>query len=300
MATGAAATAAQADTTAVSTNNSGILNGTQVFAPIQAPINLCGVAVGVLGNAAAACEGGSAASLEGVYDASLYSFNNHGILNGTQVFAPIQAPINLCGVAVSVLGAASAWCQGGAKATQPGSGRQHHDRDRHDYDRESTESATEALPVMGGLPAIGGAPIVGGLLENLLNSTKGVSGVHGVSSDAVDLDALDAVGTMSAESLTESDEGGYPLPAKLTTPTTTPSGGSGGGRDDKCDDDQGRHRPAHRADDRDVTLVSHHNSGILNGTQIYAPIQVPINISGVAVGVLGDATAWSLGGATAR
>src|SRR5688572_17350939 len=103
MATG---TAAYADTTLISADNTGILNGTQVFAPIQAPINLCGVSAAVLGTATAGCEGGSAADIDGLYDVRMISAGNTGILNGTQVFAPIQAPINICGVAASVLGTA--------------------------------------------------------------------------------------------------------------------------------------------------------------------------------------------------
>ena len=41
------------------------------------------------------------------------------------------------------------------------------------------------------------------------------------------------------------------------------------------------------------------NFGILNGTQAVAVVQAPIDISGNAVGVAGDATAWSTGGAVA-
>lgn len=111
MATG---TAAYADTTLISADNTGILNGTQVFAPIQAPINLCGVAAAIGGTATAGCEGGSAASIKGLYDVKMISAGNTGILNGTQIYAPIQAPINICGVAAAVLGSASAGCEGGA------------------------------------------------------------------------------------------------------------------------------------------------------------------------------------------
>jgi hypothetical protein len=39
---------------------------------------------------------------------------NNGILTGTQVFAPIRIPVNVCGNAVGVLGGAGAHCKGGA------------------------------------------------------------------------------------------------------------------------------------------------------------------------------------------
>jgi hypothetical protein len=44
-----------------SIGNVGILNGNQIYMPIQIPINICGNAIGILGNAAASCEGGASA-----------------------------------------------------------------------------------------------------------------------------------------------------------------------------------------------------------------------------------------------
>lgn len=55
--TGAAAvTGAAAAQAADGVGNSGVGNGNQVQAPITVPINVCGNAVGVLGNAEASCE----------------------------------------------------------------------------------------------------------------------------------------------------------------------------------------------------------------------------------------------------
>jgi ChpA-C len=39
---------------------------------------------------------------------------NCSILGGNQVFAPVSAPVNVCGIAVAIVGAASAACAGGA------------------------------------------------------------------------------------------------------------------------------------------------------------------------------------------
>ena len=49
--------AASADTVSVSAGGS-ILGGNQVNMPISAPVNVCGLAVGVLGSAFASCGGG--------------------------------------------------------------------------------------------------------------------------------------------------------------------------------------------------------------------------------------------------
>ena len=56
-----APTAAQADTWQNSSDNNGIANGLQAYAPIDIPINACGNALGILGeaNAAAQCSNGT-------------------------------------------------------------------------------------------------------------------------------------------------------------------------------------------------------------------------------------------------
>ncbi|SNS77936.1 chaplin family protein [Actinomadura mexicana] len=52
------------------------------------------------------------------HDENWFSHNktsdNFGILNGTQVIAPISVPVDVCGNAIAVLGGASAHCKGGS------------------------------------------------------------------------------------------------------------------------------------------------------------------------------------------
>jgi hypothetical protein len=118
----ASGVAAQAQPTMTSTDNLGLLNGTQALVPVQVPVNLCGNAVAVAGTAGATCHGGSAASLEDEW--SFHHFQqatggNLGVGNGTQLAVPIQVPVNVCGNAVSVLGAATAGCADGADTGMP-------------------------------------------------------------------------------------------------------------------------------------------------------------------------------------
>ena len=256
MASGAAA---HADTTMISQDNFGILNGTQVFAPIQAPIDLCGIAVAVGGDATAGCEGGSAASIHGLYDATMISQGNFGILNGTQALAPIQAPVNVCGLAVPVLGAAFAGCEGGASATvgQSGHHRKGH-KGGHHY--EESESVPEGCGTT--CPPPTAPPTAPPVQQNP-----------------------------------------QPQPPVGEDPDDCPPGHHGHhhgkgkqGKHSKHSKD-GKHS---KHDNDGVTMISAGNFGILNGTQVYSPIQVPIDVSGVAVGVLGHASAWSVGGSSAR
>lgn len=309
MATGAAA---HADTTMISKDNTGILNGTQVYAPIQAPINLCGIAAAVAGHATAGCEGGSAASLKGLYDVDMISKDNTGILNGTQVFMPIQAPINVCGIAVGVLGDAAAWCEGGSSATI-GDKKRHHKKGHYRTAGQESSPAAEVLGSVNGLPLVGnvaGLPrtlpaSASGLTQNLPLSglTQGLplvgpllNGLLGGPMRTVDVDALDQVESgRVAESgrVLESEGeggrgGGKPCTGCPTTPRpvqpTPPA-------------PPAKPCPSHG---KGVKMITGDNVGILNGTQVYAPIQVPINVSGIGVGVLGHGHGWSDGGSSAR
>ncbi len=213
----------------ITNDNVGILNGTQVYAPIQAPVNLCGVAAAIGGTATAGCEGGSAASLEGLYDVKMISTDNTGVLNGTQVFLPVQIPVNVCGVAVAALGDAAAGCEGGASATM-GQGGGHH---------RYKKSKSESVP---------------------------------------------------AKSRTEStDDEGKPCTAcpKPHPPKPKPPV-------NECPPDK-----PNKHHQENATLISKGNVGILNGTQVYAPIQAPVNVSSISAAVLGQAWSASDGGSSA-
>ena len=91
--------------------------GNQVHAPISAPINVCGNAAAVLGDALAGCKGGASVRNGGGSGFHGRTSGRHSILGGNQVQAPVNAPINVCGNAV---GNALAGCQGGAKVRGTG------------------------------------------------------------------------------------------------------------------------------------------------------------------------------------
>lgn len=100
----------------LSADNNGILNGTQIAAPIQAPISVCGNAIAVAGVAGAGCDGGAKADLGHNPVPDMTSVGNNGILNGTQIFTPVQVPVDVSGNAIGVLGVAGAGSGGGADA----------------------------------------------------------------------------------------------------------------------------------------------------------------------------------------
>ncbi|HEY3954407.1 MAG TPA: chaplin [Streptosporangiaceae bacterium] len=109
-AVGATAGLASAGTTS---GNHSIGGGNQVTAPISVPVNACGNAVALLGDALGGCQGGAGAS-GGSGSGNGTTSGNHSIGGGNQVYAPISVPVDVCGNAVAVLGHALAGCPGGA------------------------------------------------------------------------------------------------------------------------------------------------------------------------------------------
>ncbi|MBB5871224.1 hypothetical protein F4553_004603 [Allocatelliglobosispora scoriae] len=297
----ACGTAAHADTTLVSSDNTGILNGTQLYAPIQIPVDVCGNAVALLGTAGASCEGGATAvNKEWGWAHYQATSGNTGILNGTQIAAPIQIPVDVCGNALGVIGGAWAGCEGGATATNGGGHGHKNDRGGYGHRRESAE--TEGLPVVGSLGGLtNGLPLVGGMLSG----GQGSSGLplvgpllSGLTGSNTNLPLVGSLGNLG-------DLGGFQTES-TGGPATVINGGSGGGKGHPTPRPKPKPtpRPQHDCDEhghggRDVTMISSGNTGILNGTQIYAPIQIPVEVSSLAVGLLGTANAWSQGGSSA-
>jgi LPXTG-motif cell wall-anchored protein len=96
--------------------NGSIAGGNQVNVPVDAPLNVCGNALALLGIADAACIGG--ASVTGHDDHGIWETSGDGSIGGgNQVSVPVKAPVDTCGNAVAVAGISGAGCKGGAKVT---------------------------------------------------------------------------------------------------------------------------------------------------------------------------------------
>jgi hypothetical protein len=82
--------------------------GNQITAPVKAPVDICGNAGG---NAVAGCEGGARVH-GGSGRGGARTSGTHSVAGGNQVQAPVNAPVEICGNAVAVLGRAGAGCEG--------------------------------------------------------------------------------------------------------------------------------------------------------------------------------------------
>jgi hypothetical protein len=287
---------ASADVGQFSIDNNGIGNGTQVAVPIQIPVNACGIGVGaVIGvgiGASGACLNGAVDNVNGVDHGKQHgkqaakvgpkgdykkedartesvtqvSAGNDGILNGTQAYVPIQVPVNACGIGVgAVIGVGaglSGICANGAANDINGvdghgkSGMKHdapmvapasgsHAPKKHAKKEDArTESATQVSAGNDGI--LNGTQLYAPIQVPVNACGIGVGAVVGVGLGFSGICANGAANDINESARTES-----------------------------------------------VTQVSHGNDGILNGTQIYAPIQVPINVCGIGVGVLGVGAGFS-------
>ena len=265
--------AAHAD--ASTSGNFGIGNGTQVFVPIQTVVDVCGNSIGAIGGVAfAGCEGGAGATTAGGAS-SMTTSDNYGVLNGTQIYAPLQTIISACGNSIGAVGAAAeASCVGGAGGSTGGD-----DPDGGpDGGYESalvTEKASATRAKHGNAKHINGKKAKGprgafadkagdvmtGGNYGILNGTQ----VYAPIQTAISLcgNSISAIGGVSFASC---------------------EGGAG----------------AENGADEAGSLTTGGNFGLGNGTQIVAPIQTVADISGNAVGAVGGvAFADSVGGAWA-
>lgn len=102
----------------------GLLSGNQAHTPVSVPVNACGNAAAVLGQAFAACKGSASVHNDGAGSDGMYTSGRFGALGGNQLDAPISAPINVCGNAASLGGQALALCKG--RATVDNGGGNYH------------------------------------------------------------------------------------------------------------------------------------------------------------------------------
>jgi hypothetical protein len=116
-------------------HNIPVLSGNTVTAPVSAPVNLCGISLGLLGFSNASCVGGATSSISGTgghdHNGNVTGNFNIPVLSGNTVTAPVSAPVNVCGVSGAVGGFANSDCQGGSTSCIGSDCNQCHGSDCH-------------------------------------------------------------------------------------------------------------------------------------------------------------------------
>ncbi|SEG80002.1 Small secreted domain [Nonomuraea solani] len=266
--------------------NGSVLGGNQVTAPISAPLNACGNAVAIFGDATAGCKGGSSVYNTGVGAGGNRTSGDGGVLGGNQVIAPVSAPTSVCGNAIAVFGRAFAGCQGGSTVTNNGgpgnrykarhmaAGSTGNDTDgRFGAGSGNQVVAPVSLPVDVCGNAVGNATAGckgGSKVDNSGaggNRTSGTGGVGSGNQAVAPVSApIDVCGNAAAV-LGRAFAG-----CKGGAHVKNPARGGGGNH-------------------------TSGQGGVLSGNQAIAPITAPINICGNAAAVLGRSEAHCKGGA---
>ena len=233
--------AAQADDHVIQSNgdNVGFVNGTQIVAPIKVPVNVVGNSLAILGAADARGAGvntitESGTDRRGRGDDHVIQSNgdNVGLLNGSQIYLPINVPVNVVGNAVAAAGAAKASGFGANHITE--SSR------TESFDPDVIQSNGDNVGFINGTQLY--API-----DIPINACG---------------NSLALLGATSARAVCVNDLRSYHLHRRESAKVTESTRQSNGD-----------------------------NVGFLNGTQLFAPINLPVNLSGNSVAVLGATSA---------
>lgn len=270
-----------------------LLGGNQVTAPISAPINACGNALAIFGNATAGCKGGASVKNTGVGPGGNTTSGRSSVLGGNQVIAPISGPINICGNAIAVFGEAFAGCKGGASVTNGGGG--HHG---HGYQNGHGGTGSHGNDTDGRFGAGSGNQVVAPISLPITacgnaagNAPAGCKGGSSVENRG---------GGSGAGGNTTSGRSGVLSGNQVVAPITAPINVCGnavavaGKAFAGCRGGVSVKNGGHGAGGNHTSG----QSGVGSGNQVIAPITAPINACGNAVAALGLSEAHCKGGAS--
>ena len=272
--------AAQADVSQDTSGNVGILNGTQVFAPIAVPLNVVGNSIGVAGEANSAGSGINfvESGKKGDRDwkrgrgrnVSQNSSGNFGIANGTQAYLPISVPVNVVGNSAAVLGLANA----------NGAGVNHVESRKVEHGRGGDQDSSGNFGVLNGTQVY--API--DVPINLCGNALSILGL--AQSQAA---CVNGGGHGRRESVSQDTSGNYGIAngTQVYAPISAPLNVAGNSIGVAGEANSAAVAKNESGRGHDFSQDSSRNVGILNGTQLAAPISIPINVCGNSLAVLG-------------
>ena len=277
--------AAQADVSQDSSGNVGILNGTQVFAPIAVPLNVVGNSIGVAGEANSAgsginfVESGQHRKRGGKNGrhVSQNTSGNFGIANGTQAYLPISVPVNVVGNSAAVLGLANA---SGAGVNHVESTKVEHGKGNKGG-RGGDQNSSGNYGVLNGTQVY--API--DVPINLCGNALSILGLAQSQAACVNGDG----GGHRRESTSQDTSGNYGIAngTQVYAPISAPLNIAGNSIGVAGEANSAAVAKNESARGHDFSQDSSRNVGILNGTQLAAPISIPINVCGNSLAVLG-------------
>ncbi|WP_067481246.1 chaplin family protein [Actinomadura hibisca] len=303
----------------------GVASGNQVNAPISAPVNACGNSLALFGQAEAGCKGGATVNNSG--GGGQKTSGQSGVASGNQVNAPISVPVNACGNAAAIFGSADAGCKGGAKADN-GSGGGQLTSGQSGVIAGNQVNAPVSAPVniCGNAAAIfgeavagceGGATVKNGGHTGAGQKTSGKSSVGGGNQVNAPISApVDVCGNAVGNAVADCDggasvrNGGHGSGGQQTNgdysvlggnqanaPVSVPVSACGNAVAVLGEAGAFCQGGAHVRSSSGGGQTTSGQSGVLAGNQANAPVNIPVNVCGNAVAVLGSAAAGCDGSA---
>ncbi|WP_432982708.1 chaplin family protein [Dactylosporangium sp. CA-233914] len=268
--------------------NAGLLNGNQLDTTLQVPVNVCGNSIAVLGFADAHCGGGatavkaeSASATESATTEDWTTGYNAGVLNGNQLDTTLQVPVNVSGNAISVLGFSSASSAGGATAVKgdlggsDNGGRRHH---RHGGDGRGNGNGNYNAGSNGSYAGDAN----GDYTESAANRTE--DWTSGYNAGLLNGNQLDTT---------------LQLPVNVSGNSIAILGFSSASSQGGAWAVKGESAQATESARTEASHTTGYNAGLLNGNQLDTTLQLPINLCGNSIAILGFSSASCGGGATA-
>ena len=258
--------------------NAGLLNGNQFDTTLQLPINVCGNSIAVLGFADASCGGGATAiDTESATTEDWTTGYNAGVANGNQFDTTLQVPVNVSGNAISVLGFSNASSQGGAAAVDGdgwggGNGRGNGHGRGHGHGGGNGGGNSNG--------GYGAGSNNGGYTEGTGNRTE--DWTSGYNAGLLNGNQFDTT---------------LQVPVNLSGNAISLFGFSSAQSAGGAWAVKGESASTESATTEDWTTG--YNAGLLNGNQFDTTLQVPVNVCGNAIAVLGFSSASCGGGAVA-
>jgi hypothetical protein len=272
---------AHADVRQNSYDNNGILNGAQLVAPVSVPVNIVGNAIGVAGEANAAGVGRNVTEGRKV---TQNSWDNNGIANGLQAYLPVNVPVNVVGNAVAVLGEANAAGSGvnGRKAesttvTEHGKNNRHGRGDQNSWDNNGILNGTQIY-----------APV--DIPINICGNSLALLGEGNAQALCVNRRGHRTESARGAKQ-NSWDNNGILNGAQVYAPISLPVNLAGNAVGILGEGNAAAVARNESGQGQEFGQDSHDNNGIGNGLQIAAPIDVPVNVCGNALSILGEANA---------
>lgn len=264
----------------------GLLAGLGIQAPVDVPVEVSGLAAGLLGDATVTGAGGAPADPAPAPTASVPGGSAGGAVSGTEVAAPVHVPVDVSAVAVGVLGDAAVAGSGTpAPAAAPSATVEQ-------GDGEGLASGTAvAAPV--------GVPVT---VDSVALGVLGDAAVTGTGPDDGTAPAPDAPAATVGGGDSAGIASGTGAAAPISVPVTVGDVSVALLGDSAVTDASGTSgtsgaAPAAGAPTAEVG--SGDAEGPLAGTGVAAPISVPVTVGSLAVGLLGDSAVTGSSGTAA-